>query len=78
MVSVVLVFVGLLMVFFGFGAASNAREVARKDEQFDAIGSQRDPLDAQPAGWNVKLTRLLWGAVGVGGVAAILAGLLVY
>ncbi|MUV59996.1 hypothetical protein GJ634_04215 [Halobacterium sp. CBA1126] len=61
-------------MFFGFGAAWNAREVARKDEQYDAIGSQRDWAAAQPAGWKVKTTRLLWGAIGLVGLAAFVGG----
>ncbi|WP_336036235.1 hypothetical protein [Halobacterium yunchengense] len=74
MVAVEFVLLGLVLAFFGFGAAYNAREVARKDEQYDAIGSQRDPLDARPAGWKVSLTRWLWAAVGVAGVAFVVLG----
>jgi len=74
MVSMLPIIIGAVLMFFGFGAAWNAREVARKDEQYDAIGSRRDWGDAQPVGWKVKLTRFLWGAIGVVGLVAFVAG----
>ncbi|MFA1611930.1 hypothetical protein [Halobellus rubicundus] len=67
---------GVVLTFFGFGAAWNAREVARKDEQYDAIGSRRGWLDAEPAGWKVSVVRLSWGIVGIIGLALVGAGLL--
>jgi len=75
MVSFGLLLVGLVLSFFGFGAAWNAREVARKDEQYDAIGSKRGWLDAEPAEWKVSFVRISWAVVGVVGLALVVAGL---
>jgi hypothetical protein len=49
--------------------------VARKDEQYDAIGSTRDAVEVEPAPWKVKLTRVTWAAVGLAGIGAVVVGL---
>lgn len=61
---------GALIIAFGLVGAVWPYEVARFEEQIDAIGSKRSASEVEPADWKVYLTRIF-------GAGFVLLGVLV-
>lgn len=50
---------GIILVVLGVSFVVWPYRFARFEERIDAIGSKRSWSDVEPAGWKVKLTRIL-------------------
>jgi hypothetical protein len=72
MTSIVGALAGVAIAGFGALNVKYSHEMARLEEQLDAIGSKRDIGTVEPADWKVTLTKGL-GAVAVGVGAIIVA-----
>lgn len=73
--QVLLLIPGILVSLLGGVMMARPRQVARFQEQMDAIGSKRRLADVEPADWNVSLNRLGGAIILLVGIVAILGGL---
>jgi hypothetical protein len=62
---------GALIIAIGAAGAIWPYEVARFEEQIDAIGSKRSASAVEPAEWKVQLTRVFGVGISLFGVLVL-------
>lgn len=75
MADLELLLAGVFLFVLGLPALTWPYELAKFEEQLDAIGSSRRMEEVEPAGWRVSLTKLAGIALSGGGVVAAVLSL---
>jgi uncharacterized membrane protein HdeD (DUF308 family) len=67
---------GILGILIGAILVGWPYEIARVREQIDSIGSARSVFDVEPADWHVEIVRLTGVLLLVGGLGAVVFGVI--